>query len=46
MWELLGVDSSDINAMEKYFEHFRPGQFKVVILDSLYRMLPAGIDEK
>lgn len=35
----------DIHAMEKYFEHFRPGQFKVVILDSLYRMLPAGIDE-
>jgi hypothetical protein len=35
----------DIHAMEKYFEHFRPGQFKVIILDSLYRMLPAGIDE-
>ena len=35
----------DIKAMEQYFEHFRPGQFQVVILDSLYRMLPAGIDE-
>ena len=35
----------DIKAMEEYFEHFRPGQFQVLILDSLYRMLPAGIDE-
>ena len=35
----------DIDAMGDYFCRFPPGQFQVVILDSLYRMLPAGIDE-
>ncbi len=29
--ECLRVRLVDIHAMEKYFEHFRPGQFKVVI---------------
>lgn len=36
---------TDLNGMQAYFDQFRPGQFKVVILDALYRMLPPGTDE-
>lgn len=36
---------TDLNGMQAYFEQFHPGQFKVVILDALYRMLPPGTDE-
>jgi hypothetical protein len=35
----------DIFAMQSYFDGLAPGQFQVIILDALYRFLPAGTDE-
>jgi len=35
----------DILSLNKYFEQFKPEQFKVIILDAFYRFLPAGTDE-
>src|SRR5262249_1624021 len=32
-------------ALKPYFGQFKPGQFQLVILDTLYRMLPEGISE-
>ncbi len=35
----------DIHAMASFFAQFKAGQFRVVILDALYRFLPAGVSE-
>ena len=35
----------DIRAMAQYFAEIPPGEFAVVVLDALYKFLPAGIDE-
>lgn len=35
----------DILAMQNYFQRFKPKQFRLIILDALYRFLPAGTDE-
>jgi hypothetical protein len=35
----------DIHAMASYFAQFQAGQFRVVILDAMYRFLPAGVSE-
>ena len=35
----------DINTIAPYFDRFPAGRFQVVIIDSLYRMLPPGTDE-
>jgi hypothetical protein len=36
---------TDLVAMEPYFASIRPGEFKLVVLDALYRLYPAGLDE-
>jgi hypothetical protein len=36
---------TDLVAMEPYFAAIQPGQFKVIILDALYRLYPVGLDE-
>ena len=35
----------NICTLKDYFEQFKPGQFKVIILDAFYRFLPSGTDE-
>ncbi len=35
----------DIHTMEGYFDQLEPGFFRLIILDALYRFLPAGISE-
>jgi hypothetical protein len=35
----------DIRAMAPYFADIRPGHFATVILDAMYKFLPAGTDE-
>jgi hypothetical protein len=35
----------DILSMQNYFKQFKPGQFRLIILDAFYRFLPAGTDE-
>jgi len=35
----------DIYAMQRYFDQVEPDMYKLIIIDSLYRALPAGIDE-
>jgi hypothetical protein len=35
----------DINGMAKIFAQFKPGDFRLVIIDAMYRALPPGTDE-
>lgn len=35
----------DIHQMSTYFRVVKPGRFKVIILDALYRFLPPGVSE-
>jgi hypothetical protein len=36
---------TDIHALRDYFRRKDPGRFKLVVLDSFYRLLPAGVSE-
>ena len=36
---------TDINAMKPYFDAIKPSEYKVIILDALYRFQPTGMDE-
>ncbi len=35
----------DINGMARVFAQFKPGDFRLVIIDAMYRALPPGTDE-
>jgi RecA-family ATPase len=35
----------DLHALKTLFAEFRPGLFKVIIIDAFYRILPDGTDE-
>lgn len=35
----------DLHALKELFAEFRPGLFKVIIIDAFYRILPDGTDE-
>jgi hypothetical protein len=35
----------DLNQLKAFFDTLRPGQFRIIILDAWYRLLPAGTDE-